>query len=92
MQKRKEILEFINQLITEEHGLSLKEDNLLEDSNLDSFGYFIFWTSLVEEYKIFKDDLQSLEENNKRFIKFTSSIDYKTYKVKDLISRIVKCL
>ena len=42
---RQEILEFINNIIEEEHGNRLTENQPLIESGLDSFGYAVLWTS-----------------------------------------------
>lgn len=89
---REEILKKINEIIVSEHGEELKEDDLLINSQMDSFAYAIFWLSIDEEFKLFEDELESSKESNKRLHNFINNIDYKTYKVGDLISRIEKCL
>ena len=47
---RQEILEFINNVIEEERGVRVKEDQLLTDCGIDSFGYAILWTSVEGEF------------------------------------------
>lgn len=70
---RQEILEFINDVIEEEHGNRLTEDQLLIESELDSFGYAVLWTSA--EYAI---GVQfASEELNK--------VDHKTLSIKDMV-------
>lgn len=46
---RKEILEIINNIIVEEHGVPLSEENLLTECGIDSFGYAMLWLGLVAE-------------------------------------------
>ncbi|WP_418179770.1 hypothetical protein ACNSOO_04710 [Aliarcobacter lanthieri] len=88
---RKGILEKINKILIEEHGKELREDDLLIKSDIDSFGYAIFWLEIQNSYKLFKDEV-SEDEDRKRNIDFVNGIDYSTYKVKDLIDRIEQCL
>ena len=70
---RQEILEFINNIIEEEHGNRLTEEQMLIESELDSFGYAVLWTSA--EYSI--GVKFTAEELNK--------VDHKTLTVKDMI-------
>ncbi|QDF28991.1 hypothetical protein [Halarcobacter anaerophilus] len=71
-----EIIETINRILVEENAKPLKNENdLLIDSELDSFGYAILWIELNEEYKCFP-------------VEYVNEIDYETYKLKDLIERI----
>ena len=74
---RKEILEFINKIIEEEHGNSLTEDNLLTDSEIDSFGYAMFWLSINQNYKI--EEIKGID----------NGIDYKALLVSDVVSYII---
>ena len=81
---RKDILNNINEIITQEHGEILKEDNLLADCGIDSFGYAILFMELNEKYNCFGKDWKlgtSFEDGE--------NIDYSVYKVKDLIDRII---
>jgi acyl carrier protein len=79
---RSEILEFINEVILEEHGTAVSEDNLLKDCGIDSFGYAILWTSVESKYecKLSKEVM--------------STVDYDKFTVKDMIDMVVgaKCM
>ena len=73
---RQEILEFINEIIVEEHGNAVTEEQLLVECGIDSFGYAILWTSIEAKYGI-------------RFSKEESSnIDYKTLTVRNMLDMI----
>ena len=74
---RQEILEFINNTIEEEHGNRLSEDNLLIESNMDSFGYAVFWLGINHEYSI--DEVKGID----------AGIDYSTLTVKNVIDYII---
>jgi acyl carrier protein len=79
---RSEILEFINEVILEEYGTAVSEDNLLTDCGIDSFGYAILWTSVEAKYecKLSKEVM--------------SAVDYDKLTIKDMIDMIVgtKCI
>ena len=75
--KRKEILEFINKIIEEEHGNPLTEDSLLTDSEIDSFGYAVFWLELNSNYKI--EEIKGLDEG----------IDYTILKVGKVVDYVI---
>ncbi|WP_151946609.1 hypothetical protein [Aliarcobacter butzleri] len=79
MKSRKEILAYINKILVEEHANPLDENDLLISSELDSFGYCELFITI------------SAENNDCCENKYVDSIDFKTYKVKDLIDRIIKC-
>lgn len=81
---RKEILKYINKIIEEEHGKELKENNLLADCGIDSFGYAILFTELNEKYNCFGKNFQI-----GRKFEDGEDIDYSVYKVKNLIDRII---
>ncbi|MDX9743890.1 MAG: hypothetical protein RBT59_08745 [Arcobacteraceae bacterium] len=74
---RIETLDFINKILVTENAKSIQEDNLLTDSELDSFGYAVLFITLEADLNLncFKED-------------YLNQIDYKTYTVKDLIDRI----
>ena len=74
---RKEIIEFINKIIEEEHGNSLTEDSLLTDSEIDSFGYAMFWLSINQNYGI--EEIKGID----------NGIDYKTLLVSDVINYVI---
>lgn len=95
---RDEIVKTINEIIKEDFPCNweykeIKENNLLTDSNMDSFGYAMFWLQIAEKYPILKD-IESLKDKEKSeaINKYVNNIDYKTYKVKDLVDRIVECI
>lgn len=79
---RQDILEFINNVIKEEHGKEVTEEQLLTDCGIDSFGYAILWTSVESEYdcKLSKEVM--------------STVDYAKFTVKDMIDMVVgvKCI
>ena len=74
---RQEILEFINKIIEEEHGKTVTEDNLLTDSEIDSFGYAVFWLEINSNYQL--EEIKGLD----------SGIDYETLTVKNIIDYII---
>ena len=65
----------VNKIIKEEHGKEINFNNLLTDSEIDSFGYAMLFIPLDEKYKCFDE-------------KYLNSIDYKTYTLEDLCKRI----
>lgn len=73
---RQEILEFINEIIVEEHGNAVTEEQLLIECGIDSFGYAILWTSIEAKYGV----VFSKEESN--------NIDYKTLTVRNMLDMI----
>ena len=101
---REDILATINKIIEEDYDDTyypyepLTEDNLLLDSNMDSFSYTMFWLNVQEPYNLrVKRKYKSIEEYpdeqySKDMISWINKLDYKTYKVKHLINRIEKCM
>lgn len=73
---RQEILEFINEIIAEEHGNAVTEEQLLIECGIDSFGYAILWTSIEAKYSV---GFSKEESNN---------IDYKTLTVRNMLDMI----
>lgn len=69
-----EVKEFVNKVIKREHGKAIDVDDLLTASEIDSFGYAVLWLELEDKYKCFK----ILEKD----------IDYKTYKLRDVIEAV----
>jgi len=90
---RDEALEYINKIIVQEHGVELSEECLLKDSQIDSFGYALFWLEISDRYKLLENQ-ESLSEKAQRekLNAYVNNIDYDTYKIKDLIDRIVQCM
>ena len=93
---REEILKTINKIIKEDFSCNwefkeVAENDLLSDSNMDSFGYAMFWMNISQDYKIVKETGNE-EIDNKASIDYVNWIDYKVYTVKDLIDRIEKCM
>ena len=74
---RKEVLEFINKIIEDEHGNSITEDSLLTDSEIDSFGYAMFWLSINQKYGI--EEIKGID----------NGIDYNTLLVSDVITYVI---
>lgn len=74
---RKEYLDFINNILVTENAKAIAEDNLLTDSELDSFGYAVLFITLEADL-----NLNCFEKE------YLNSIDYKTYTMKDLLDRI----
>lgn len=71
-----EIIEKVNEILTSENAKELEsEEQLLTQSDLDSFGYAILWIELNEEYGCFD-------------VEYVNSIDYETYRLGDLIKRV----
>ena len=68
-------LEFINKILTTENAKTIKEEDLLTNSELDSFGYAILFIELDEKFGGFDKE-------------YLNNIDYKTYTMKDLLDRI----
>lgn len=71
-----DILSHINKIIKQEHGTIVELDNLLIDSEIDSFGYAILFLELEDKYNI------------KFPPEYAKDIDYKKLKVSDLIEHI----
>ena len=93
---REEILKTINKIIKEDFPCNwefkeVAENDLLSDSNMDSFGYAMFWMNISQDYKIVKETGNE-DIDNKARIDYINWIDYKVYTVKDLIDRIEKCM
>ena len=93
---REEILETINKIIKEDFPCNwefkeVAENDLLSDSNMDSFGYAMFWMNISQDYKIVKETGNE-DIDNKARIDYINWIDYKVYTVKDLIDRIEECM
>ena len=74
---RQDILEFINEIILEEHGNKVTEDQLLIDCGIDSFGYAILWIKKKKKYDI--DEVKGID----------SKINYNTLLVSDVINYII---
>lgn len=99
---RKEILTKINNIIKEDFPCNLEyyevgEDNLLTDSNMDSYTCVMFWLEVQHEFNLtprrkLSPKEYSDEDYSKWVIEYTNKINYKTYKVKHLINRIVRCM
>ena len=77
MGKREEILAYLNETIETEHGKAVIEENVLSDSELDSFGYALFWIAIEEQY----GQCFSKEE--------VRGFNYHQILVRDIIDRIV---
>lgn len=73
----KEYFNFINKVLVTENAKAIEEDNLLTDSELDSFGYAVLFITLEADL-----NLNCFEKE------YLNSIDYKTYTMKDLLDRI----
>lgn len=74
---RDKYFDFINKVLVTENAKAIKEDNLLTDSELDSFGYAVLFITLEADL-----NLNCFEKE------YLNSIDYKTYTMKDLLDRI----
>lgn len=73
-----EVKEFVNQIIRRESDKDGKEidfADLLTDSNIDSFAYAVLWLELDDKYGCFN-------------VLKINDIDYKTYKLKDIVEAI----
>lgn len=77
MNEREHILTNLNETIETEHGKHVTEENVLTDSELDSFGYALFWIAIEEQYGV----CFSKEE--------VSGFNYHRILVRDIIDRIV---
>lgn len=76
---RYEYFDFINNVLVTENAQAIKEDELLINSNLDSFGYAVLFITLEADL-----NLNCFEKE------YLNSIDYKTFTMKDLLDRIEK--
>lgn len=56
MQESKQILFIINEIIEAERGNALTEDQLLIESEMDSFSYAVFWLTLADNGIDLKDE------------------------------------
>lgn len=81
---RTEILDVINEIIEEEHGIVVDEENILSDCAIDSFGYAVLFVGLegqIEEktgIKVFgKDVFKEINPNNIRVSKLLDMIEEK---------------
>ena len=74
---RRKIITFLNSVIEEEHGNKLKSKQLLVESNIDSFGYAVFWLGINHEYNI--DEVKGID----------AGIDYSTLTVKNVIDYVI---
>lgn len=79
MSDREELLNEINKILVEENAKAIKEDDLLISSELDSFGYAILFITISDKY------------NDCCINEYVNSINFETYKAKDLIDRIIQC-
>ncbi len=73
--ERLEIKNFVNKVIEREHGKELEENDLFTECQIDSFGYALLWLEIAQEYKCVTVD-------------YVNTIDYKTYRLIDLIDYI----
>jgi len=78
MNTRVALLNEINKILVEEDVKVIKEDDLLISSELDSFGYTMFFFQLDEKFNCFNSS-------------YVNSIDFNVYTGKDLINRITQC-
>ena len=90
---RKRILDSINKTLSEEMDtIPITEENFLYESNLDSFGYAVFWIGLSENLKIeFADELSNMKDKDIAKIvskEYVDSIDMRFYEVSELIDKI----
>lgn len=69
-----DVKEFVNKVLRREHGKEIDFDDLLIASELDSFGYAVLWMELEDKYKCFE-----ITEKE---------IDYKTYKLVDIVNAV----
>jgi len=51
-----EVLDTINKLIREEHGMPVKAESLLKDSGVDSFGFTMIIAELDSKYGCFDNE------------------------------------
>ena len=90
---RKRILDVINKTLSEEMDtVPIGEEHFLYESNLDSFGYAVFWISLWENTKLeFANELSSIEGKDISGIlskEYIDSLDIRFYEVSELVDRI----
>ena len=90
---RKRILDVINKTLSEEMDtVSIGEEHFLYESNLDRFGYAVFWISLSENIKLeFANELSSMKDKDIAEIMpkdYIDSLDMRFYEVSELIDRI----
>ena len=81
---RKEILDIINEIIEEEHGVLVEEANMISDCAIDSFGYAILFVSLdgqIEQKtgtKVLDNEvLKTINPNNVRVYELIDMIEAK---------------
>lgn len=98
---RKRILDVINKTLSEEiDTVPITEESFLYESNLDSFGYAVFWISLSENIKLeFVKELSGMKDKDIAEIlpkDYIDSLDMRFYEVSELIDRLEiafsKCL
>ena len=83
---RKEILDKINQIIEEEHGTTLCEEDLLVECEIDSFGYAMLWLGIVAKL----EEVSGVERLLGK--EYVDNLSYDTFTVKELIDDIEKRL
>lgn len=77
MPSKESILNDLNEIIESENGKKLNLLDALSKSELDSFGYCLFWVSIEEKYgKCFPHDE-------------ISTLDYNTLTMQSIIDRII---
>lgn len=84
MKNREEILADINKIIKTEHGKVVTEDSLLTDCEIDSFGYAMLWLGIENEI------IEPIDDNAIFGKERLSDLDYETYKVSDVIDRLIE--
>ena len=56
-----DILEWLNDLIMAENGIPITSNNVLGSSELDSFGYTVFFVDIYDKYECYsRDELKEL--------------------------------
>jgi hypothetical protein len=79
--QEKEVMDFINEIIVEEHGYRLQPNQKLIESEIDSFSMTTLFLELDEKYEYFKD----VPDGTDPF----KTIDFENITLQDLIN---KCL
>lgn len=77
MPERNTLLETINGIIEAERGIALHEEQLLTDSNMDSFSYAVFWLTLSDHGISLSDE-------------WIDTLDYDVLKVSNIIDKILE--
>lgn len=73
-----EVKAFVNAILKREEAKELQAHELLQESELDSFGYILLFFELDGRYKCFDTD-------------YTQTLDFEQYTLEDVVQRVKAC-